>query len=329
MRKNMKRLAAISVIGIIAVVVTLKVTNEVPESTPAHVANGAHDTASSQLEITATVDESRQKPSEIPSKNVALSAQILSRYNDSKDLREFVIYAMKHPELGGTYYAVHALSQCKSVVADGKYFKQVQTPYSADKTNSDYTSISKSADILRAQCANFITSELSDSRIAEVKSEGVQKKDPLLIAERNFLEKINSPANNKEEQQQNRKSALTQLLATQDPMVIEDIGPRIALQVDPDTGVRGYKFNDHFYPLASDTDVGLAIYLLPCGLGLNCNSTEFDVASRCASGVECSDSRMDYVKSMLKEKPGAYEKVIKVYEEMINAIARENVSSFL
>ncbi|WCM89054.1 hypothetical protein [Acidovorax sp. NCPPB 3576] len=325
----MKRLAAISVIGIIAVAVTLKVTNAVPESTPAYKVNSAHERASSHSEIVVNVNESWQKLPESPSKKAALSSQILNRYNDSKDLRAFVIYAMQHPELGGTYYAAHALSQCKSVTADGKYFKQVQTPYSANKNNSDYTSISKSADILRAQCANFLASELSDSRIAEVKSEGVQKKDPLLLAERNFLEKINSPGNNKEEQRQNRKSALTQLLATQDPMVIEDIGPRIALQVDPDTGARGYKFNDHFYPLASDTDVGLAIYLLPCGLGLNCNSTEFDVASRCASGVECSDSRMDYVKSMLKEKPGAYEKVIKVYEEMINAIARENVSSFL
>ncbi|GKS95001.1 hypothetical protein [Acidovorax sp. SUPP2825] len=328
MKKNRKRLAVISAIGIAAVVGVLMVSKPTPKTARPPTENLIQNTGGSHLNVAPSLDGAKQNPDEASSKKTALSAPILDRYNGSKDLREFVLYALQHPERGGTYYAAQALSQCKSIVA-GKYFKQVQTPYSIGKNDEKYGAISKATDILRARCSNFIADELSDSRISEVKSNGLRDKDPLLLAEKAFLEKTTGLSNSNEEQKQNRKAALTQLLATQDPMVIEDIGPRIALQADPDTGMRGYKFNGHFYPLTSDTDVGLAIYLLPCGLGLNCDSTEFDVVNRCASGVECSDSRMDYVKNMLREKPGAYEKVMQVYEDMINAIARESVSSFL
>lgn len=256
-----------------------------------------------------------------------ITQEVLSRFNTSKNLREFVYFALQHPENGGVFYASQALKLCKNILQSTEFGKQAQTPYSQEKSKS-YAAASSASSELRMKCSGFNEHELSDSKIAETLSVNGVTKDPLLIAQAEFAKTTKSYTvtadNNK-----SREKALASIFQTQDPLIIQDVGLRLAIQIDPASGKRGYWFDGSFYSLDSDTDVGLAIYMLPCGLGLTCNSSEFDVATRCAANGNCPDGRLDYVKSMLESKPGAYEKVVQVYTKMVSEISSKNSSAFI
>jgi hypothetical protein len=263
----------------------------------------------------------------LPKYSPKYSEELLKRFNSSVNLREFVEYAIQHPEMGGNYYALQALNQCLTLTRGVPFYSEVQSAVISGESDEKYRARSKAADLLRSQCSGFTADEISDSRIKKVFSDGVNGNDPLLKSTLKFSESLGNFAATGETLKA-RKEALGAILQTQDPMVLKDIGPRISMQIDPESGRRGYWYGESFYPLNSDIDVGLAIYLLPCSFGLKCDAGEFDMALRCASGVECSDGRYAHVQNMLKDKSGSYEKVLALTKNMTESIQAQKVAHF-
>jgi len=183
----------------------------------------------------------------------------------------------------------------------------------------------KATEFLRARCADFLPEELSISAIDNLLHSGSAGDFLLKTTDKYtkaFADSLEDPA-----AKADRKAALEAVFQAGDPLVIEDLYLRLAL--DSQNGKRGYFIDGKFHGLDSDVDVGWALYLLPCGMGLRCDMQEFVTTTRCAAGWKCDASRFEEVEQTLEAIPGAYEKVFAMYESMRDAALRADASFFL
>lgn len=243
-----------------------------------------------------------------------VSAELVRAYNQPGSLRDFVRHALAHPEAGGAFYATQVLRRCRSVLATTA--QESEAPAAGGEARA-------AADTLRQRCAGLSPDDLAEGRVAQAIADGLERGDPLVtMALRAGKSAYQAPAR--------RRSLLFDLLASGDPLLIQDVALRIAVQTDPATGVRGHRFEGVFHPQSLDDSVELALYLLPCGLGLDCTrAADWDLLSRCANGFECAASRQDYVAAVLRGRPGAYEHTLAIYQRMLAAVRSGQVAVFM
>lgn len=243
-----------------------------------------------------------------------VSAQLVHAYNQPGSLRDFVRHALAHPEAGGAFYATQVLRRCRSVLATT--VQEPEAPAAGGEARA-------AAATLRQRCAGLSPDDLAEEHVAQAIADGLERGDPLLtMALQAGKSAYQAP--------ERRKSLLFDLLASGDPLLIQDVALRIAVQTDPGTGVRGHRFEGTFHPQALDDSVELALYLLPCGLGLDCTwAADWDLLSRCANGFECAATRQDYVAAMLRRRPGAYEHTLAIYQRMLAAVRSGQVAAFM
>ncbi|SFD86809.1 hypothetical protein [Paracidovorax konjaci] len=249
-----------------------------------------------------------------------LSADLVQAFNQEGGLGGFVRQALERPEAGGVFYATQVLRKCRSVLA-----ATPATPPGdpAAGSESPRGAAPAAAETLRQRCAGLSEDDMADDRIARHVATGLQRKDPLLtMAAHAGTSTYQDP--------QRRKSLLFDMMAAGDPLLVQDVASRIAVQTDPRTGARGYRFDGAFYPESADASVELAFYLLPCGLGLDCTrATDWDLLIRCANGFECAASREDYVATALRGDREAYARVKALSERMLEAIRSGRANSFV
>ncbi|MDA8523434.1 hypothetical protein [Acidovorax sp. NCPPB 4044] len=246
------------------------------------------------------------------------SDHMLTKYNQSKNIRDFVFQALQHPEFGGIYYATDALKKCQNFLLNSKSSQAMQ---SKNQTGIQYAAISGAADFLQSRCGGLLPTDFSNEHIEEILSSDASKKDPLLKLSKEIKNLTSSDP-------EKRSRSLEGILLSGDPLVVQEAGSRIALQTDAKTGARGYRFEGDFYPIHAEPDVGLALYILPCSLGLDCGNTDWEVAVRCANGAECASSRQEIVANMLSNRPGSYQKVMDISLRMARAIQQGNIAAF-
>lgn len=318
MRKSTLTLSLITLV-VTAIVITYSIVNTDEQNRITHqAASGDDPKPMGSPNATATNDQPHNKPPNTPqsanSGPEKLSALLIESYNTEDNLRKFVKYALQHIEKGGAYYASRVLKQCRDVRTESRFGQQVQTEFTGGDSNDELLNRSRAAENLRRQCTDFTDQELSDLEIEAIILRGEERGDPILASLKAFNKIEGIQASDA------RRKALQELLSIGDALAIQEVGQRIALTRETESSKLGYLFEGQFYPIDSDIDVGLAIYLLPCGAGLACDATEYDIALRCASGAGCFASRFDYVKNMLRDRPEAYEKVLDVYDRMAKSI---------
>lgn len=255
-----------------------------------------------------------------------LSAELVQAYNQPGSLRDFVRHALAQPEAGGAFYATQVLRRCRTLQATAAPAPEAGATAAAASLSTSAASEqarTAAAATLRQRCAGLPPDDLAEERIAQAAADGMERGDPLLaMSLRAGKAAYQAP--------ERRKSLLFDLLASGDPLLIQDVALRIAVQADPDTGVRGHRFEGVFHPQSLDDSVELALYLLPCGLGLDCTrATDWDLLLRCANGFECAASRQDYVAAVLRNRPGAHERTLAIYQRMLAAVRTGQVAVFM
>jgi len=249
---------------------------------------------------------------------------LLTHYNSDGNVRPLVAYALQHKKEGGAYYASRMLDECGGLGHATEILENAQLPYAADQP--DYAKRIEAANRLSRRCSGLLPDEISNDRRHEIMADGVTHQDRLILASTAYA---TAKLTDSPEVLAARRAAMAQVLATQDPLLIDDLAMRLSLHTDSKTSKSYFWFGGHAYPLDSDEEVGGALYLLPCGMGMVCDATEFKTALRCAAAAECDASRFDHLKRIYQSRPGVYDKVMGLYEKMVAAAKAQDVGSFV
>jgi hypothetical protein len=112
----------------------------------------------------------------LPSQN-----PLAKRFFAATDFKEFIEYAVKHPELGGYTYAVHVLSFCSYVA--GLLQANEKSAASAEKSAAsaaDDPRVAESARSLKTKCANISKSDIASMQ--DLIKKGLEEQDRFIAA---------------------------------------------------------------------------------------------------------------------------------------------------
>lgn len=242
--------------------------------------------------------------------------------NTSKNYREFHEVALKNPEGGGIFYAANIISMCSAVKNETEFGQEVQTPYTSDMNSETYRKISEAAEGLRSKCSAFIPQELSQDHVHKISRFEASNKDPLAT-----LSKALGEVGFKNIEK--RRRLVNEVVRLGDPLLASELGMRLAIAPHPETGSPIFMFGGKIYPLDSKVDVGHALYMLPCSMGLKCDKDDFDIALMCASNAGCYEGRVDYVREMMAAGSRDFDGTMRLHEEMAEAVRARDLTKFL
>lgn len=214
---------------------------------------------------------------------IAHKSTLFTRAQTATDLRVFVEAVKREAESGGAFYANEALLQCRLLRNTGLRPESVAALRQKLAMNPDEVSKQRlaSLDWLDRRCSGFTDAELSGDEQSYLLSWGVEK-DPLMALRRRAhkLDRSNATA---------RQQLLAEMLATQDPLLLE--------------GARGVSMEERAgdgAPVAyldgvenGGLDIEGYIYawdLAICRVAGSCNAQDAKLKAECAFAGECLDS---------------------------------------
>jgi hypothetical protein len=169
------------------------------------------------------------------------------------------------------------------------------------------------------RCGQFSDDELSRYSVDALISAQDGVPDALSQLADRFSRSVANP--------QERKLALKAVLDSHDPLLLDELGPRIALHRDNEGAY--LLFNGRRYPVREDPPLLAAFYLVPCAFGMPCGDTDMDLARQCIAGAGCYETRFARARAEVGNDPERYKAVIRAYEELAAAIRAGNVDAFL
>jgi len=214
--------------------------------------------------------------------------------------------------MGGAFYAQRMLSYCSAGMSGVGGAQE----HGADQSQQ------RAVEALKERCGDFVPSdyEMDKSLLTDAK-------DPLFAAGRSLQDARLDYSKSKSTDA--LQKALDVVLAQRDPLLMDELGARLVTYTNPATGRPAYFFAGKIHPLGDSPDVGLAVYLLPCELGLRCDASEPRAQLRCASGAGCEGGRAAEVQEMLRSRPDEFAKVQLLAKEMAAAVTQGNSAAFL
>ena len=226
--------------------------------------------------------------------------------------REGVQQALARPGEGGRLYARHLLRQCAAAdlvaglhAPEGDDPGRASTPDASDPRAARATARMQQ---LRAACAQFTPAELAAG--ANVVSNAGADADPLLALVGT------SPADD--------RAQLRRVLARPDPLVLQELGPRLALHTA--SGQQAYWFDGQ--RVAPDI-AEPALALLPCAFGLPCDESDPDVWMPCLQGIACATSRTELVLQQAAAGDATRrEQILALSRRMAQAVRAADVERF-
>lgn len=249
--------------------------------------------------------------------------KMIDGLNSKGSYRAFYEMALRNPRKGGIFYASKVISICSMVRNHTNFGGEVQTPYHSGMDGRVYQAMSLAADEFRARCSMFTSEELSEDYLDEIRNSENSKRDPLILVSRALGE------NEDYEDIEMRKKIVDEVVRLGDPLLISELGMRLLLIRHPETGRASFKYGGEYYSINSDIDVGFALYMLPCSLGMKCDRDEFDVALKCASGVGCYDGRVEYVKTVMADGGRDVDGTMRLLDDMAEAVRTKDKTRFL
>ncbi|GKS84190.1 hypothetical protein AVMA1855_08580 [Acidovorax sp. SUPP1855] len=248
-----------------------------------------------------------------------ISASFLDRYNNSFDYSDLISRAVDNPEAGGYFYAHKVLSECKMASSLFNFWKE-------KSKNSANAARDSALNLISARCVNIPAERLSDDYLSKLYVEGTSGRDPLFVASKSYSNSM--PALKSGNVSQARRSeAISAALQVKDPLVVQDLGLRLVVNKDPDSGRTTFRAHGQDIPLNSKVDVGLATFLVPCEMGLNCDAKDFAVTLPCASQGICDINRHEAVKRMAVESGKDYEGITKLAKLIADSLKDQSKSA--
>ena len=62
---------------------------------------------------------------------------------------------------------------------------------------------------------------------------------------------------------------------------------------------------------------------------MQCDQDEFKLAIKCASSGECYSGRAAYVRQTLADRPGAFDRTLELYREIVDAVKSGDETKFM
>jgi hypothetical protein len=262
-------------------------------------------------------------PKRAPTAEVAPAAQQLPKLSDATSGRAYVASAWQKPELGGKFHAGRLIDTCALVVQSTNAvssaqpdisvvgMQQYQDAIHAQRRLSSLCSQLTPEDFERYSRKRLLADPLSGDDILAAKS------------------KLFTMATVVKPDQEMRDAATKEILATNDPVLMDELGLRLLTHHRNGKGAVVY-FAGIEYPVSSEPAIAAAIYLLPCSLGLDCSSNEPGLALECISGAGCHESRFTKVLTEIaggdKQK---YAEILRYQQELAEAIKNKNYEKFI
>jgi hypothetical protein len=234
------------------------------------------------------------------------------------ELRRSVLQAQARHDEGGRLYARHLLRECAAAESvaglhapEGDDPGVIAVPDAGDPRAQQALSHWQA---LRAACAQFTPDEAAGG--VNIGAADGAHDDPLLVLADRFA--AASP--------DARRSRLREVLAHPDPLLLEELAPRLATRADdgPDPGV---DFDGTRYP-AEDAQAALA--LLPCAFGLPCDASDPLVWTSCLEGRFCAEDRAALVlHQSAPDDPQRQGRILDLSRRMADAVRHADADRFV
>lgn len=273
----------------------------------------------------ATLSDSRSVPDQrtsalqsSPSASTVVAAspmpseRILKAYNAAAGGRAFVFEAMNRPGEGGRYYASRLAQACSGVE------ELLARTTTSDSSNGAMQKARADAEAqLRSRCGDFSEKELAELLAASADTSA--SSDGLIAASR----AVSTSAWRGTEE--GRRATLDALLATGDPVLLDEIGLRIAQYPNATLIVEGKSY------AISDPTALTAFYLAPCRIGLDCTARSDPLlAVHCfATGACYQDRNEKALKEMVSGDSAKLQEAQKLASVIAEAVKRRDANAFM
>lgn len=248
-----------------------------------------------------------------------LHAALLNDFNNLTNGRAFAEKHWQNRDHGGSLYVRTLLKQCELAADSGDVLKKGDIDFSK-LPQEEFVAASKALASLQARCSQFTTDDYQKYIVAKASAPG-DSHDPYNTLLRDFLKAARLD-------QDAKRGAVASLVERPDPLIFEEIGARLSMTKLSGEGV--IFFDGINYPIRDNPEILSAYKLVPCGLGLRCDDSDFEVVLSCATGRGCFASRFEMIKrNDLGNDPIRYQKVIGLYSQMIEAINKKNIGAFV
>lgn len=259
----------------------------------------------------------------------ASAASLLEIYQRPGSIRPFVLKAFSSHDARGIYYAANALSDCAALEDTGVLANP--QPSGRHPFTGEALVLSNEAQVRQVEVSHYWNERCRDFTLDELRQLYLQAQrlseqgqDKLRVADHAFFVKSGSSF-----PREARLNALRDVLAWNDPVLIDSLGLRIGIHGRPGGGV-DFVFAGTRYPVNTEDDILSAVHLLPCGLGLRCDANEYSLAKACISYGECYESRFDAFRNgMMAGDPARYARTIGFYERMLASIKAGRAEDFV
>ena len=252
-----------------------------------------------------------------PKAETASSSKIVSLYNNSKKDRAFVLQAWDMPNEGGRFYASFIVDRC-AALRKGTDVLQLAQPDISIVGQENYLKASKAFQSIQDRCGQFSSDEYAKYSSLPLLNAPPGERDRLVDAISSYTKPPNAEA---------KASALKDLMELGDPLAFDSLGMRIAATRD-EGGIHIF-FDGKKYYVNDQPAIAEAFYLLPCGLGLQCDSSEPDLELSCVAGSGCYSSRFDKVAQNLGGRNSSrFQEVMESYNALVSAIKSKEATKF-
>jgi hypothetical protein len=243
-------------------------------------------------------------------------ALLLRSFSSKGDARNFVLEAWKRPELGGRRYASRLVQRCIGLRELGPTH---DAELASQVPEADLLQAMEALKFLQLRCGQFSGEELSSHSLTALMRAEDGRQDALSVLSNRLIRSA--------DRSDERSRALKAVLDRQDPLLLDELGPRLALHSDGDGSYlffRGVR-----YPLRTEPVLYGAFYLVPCAFGMPCGETDMDLARQCALGSGCYKDRFEFARVQVGNDPERYRALIAAYEDLVAAIRAADVDAFL
>lgn len=255
-----------------------------------------------------------------PTTDKGVTNRLIDEFNDSADGRATVLNLWNKEGQGGRYYASSIADFCSGV---SKVVPDALTGQASLKDVSPDRQLTVIAayEFIQRRCGQFTNEEFGKYSRHKLLRDGYSA-DPLVQVVKDF----NSTSYKLS--RDNFVKALGNVLDTQDPMLFEDIG--IKLSLHPGENGAYLHFDGKDYPMKDSPAIAAAYQLVPCGLGLKCNSSDPMLALACASGAMCYKDRYQKIyEEIALGNDATYAEILKFQAKLISAIKNREIQKFL
>jgi DNA-directed RNA polymerase subunit N (RpoN/RPB10) len=244
---------------------------------------------------------------------------LLQGFNSYTDGRVFVEQSWKLPQFGGRFYAAKVVEECQALRLFNSAVLSMAQPETSVVGASSYLQASSALQVLQRRCGQLTADDYQRFSSQVLSIEAGQ--DLLDTAARRITGLL--------KEEKDRALAWQALMASSDPVLVQDFARRLALHSNSQDGVH-YYLDGTKYRAAGNEVMEAAFLLLPCGLGLSCDARDGQLAIRCVTGGGCYADRYDYVqRSMLGNDPEKYRDVLRIYQRLVEIFKVGAVTSLV